>query len=89
MGIFKLSPVSGIVASAFCIGLISGCAFTAAPPQPEVSSSQKEVIRIPVYIVPNCDLPEGVCQWIVPSVDQSATPAPPQPAYRQVQRYVM
>jgi hypothetical protein len=89
MGIFKLSLVPGIVAAAFCIGLISGCAFTAAPPQPELVTDQKEVIRVPVYIVPNCGLPEGVCQWIVPSVDQAATPAPPQPAYRPVQRYVM
>lgn len=89
MSIFKLSPVSGIVAAAFCIGLISGCAFTAAPPQPDLSSGQKEIIRVPVYIVPNCDLPDGVCQWIVPNIDQPATPVSPQPAYRPVQRYVM
>ena len=89
MGILKLSPVSGIVAAAFCIGLISGCAFTAALPQTDLPTGQKEVIQVPVYIVPNCDLPEGVCQWIVPSVDHATTPAPPGPVYRPVQRYVM
>ncbi|MBJ2213980.1 MULTISPECIES: hypothetical protein [Pseudomonas] len=84
----KLSPVIGIVAAAFCIGLISGCAFTATPEQLELVTGHKEVIRVPVYIVPNCDLPEGACQWIVPSVGETGTPSP-EPVYRPVQRYVM
>lgn len=62
-----------------CFALVAGCAAIppVAPAKPPLPTLR--VVRVPVYVVPNCNLPVApACQWIEPLAGDDAPAQMPQ-----------
>jgi hypothetical protein len=72
----RQSPTTLLILS---VALVAGCA--AIPPVAPAQQTQptQRVVRVPVYVVPNCNLPVAhACQWIEPPAGDDAQAPMPQ-----------